>query len=288
MMARPVQQEQCSGRVIVIFQSSALVRLSQQKERGMGLISRFTTYVKSVFSSAMDKAEDPGMTLDYSYQQQLEQLTNLRRAIADIVTNEKRLELQQSQAQTQIAKYEDQARQALAANREDLARMALERRQNLESQLTGFQQQIEQLKAQQDKFAQMEQRLTARVEAFRTQKEMVKAQYGAAQAQVKIGEAATGISEEMADVNMSVERAQDKVLTMQARAQAMDQLIDEGTLQETAMLGAGGDNIDRQLSQISSQSQVDAQLAAMKQQLQLGSGSPPAAPPQLPGAEDKH
>jgi phage shock protein A len=254
----------------------------------MGLISRFTTYVKSLFSSALDQAEDPGMTLDYSYQQQLEQLTNLRRAIADIVTNEKRLELQQSQAQTQIAKYEDQARQALAANREDLARMALERRQNLENQLTGFQQQIEQLKEQQDKFVQMEQRLSARVEAFRTQKEMVKAQYGAAQAQVKIGEAATGISEEMADVNMSVQRAQDKVLTMQARAQAMDQLIEEGTLPETAMIGAGGDNLDRQLSQITNQSQIDAQLAAMKQQLQLGSGSAPQNPPQLPGGGSEH
>jgi phage shock protein A len=252
----------------------------------MGLISRFTTYVKTVFSSALDKAEDPGQTLDYSYQQQLEQLTNLRRAIADIVTNEKRLEMQQSQAQTQIAKYEDQARQALAANREDLARMALERRQALETQLTGFQNQIEQLKAQQDKFAQMEQRLTARVEAFRTQKEMVKAQYNAAEAQVKIGEAATGISEEMTDVNMSVQRAQDKVLTMQARAEAMDQLIDQGTLQETAMLGSGGDNLDKQLSQITNQSQVDAQLAAMKQQLQLGAGSKPDETPQLPSGEN--
>ncbi|HEY7347182.1 MAG TPA: PspA/IM30 family protein [Ktedonobacterales bacterium] len=253
----------------------------------MGLISRFTTYIKTVFSSALDKAEDPGQTLDYSYQQQLEQLTNLRRAIADIVTNEKRLELQQTQAQTQIARYEDQARQALAANREDLARMALERRQNLETQLTGYQQQIEQMKAQQDKFAQMEQRLSARVEAFRTQKEMVKAQYGAAQAQVKISESATGISEEMADVNLAVERAQDKVLTMQARAQAMDQLIEEGTLQDTAMIGPGGDNLDRQLNQISSQSQVDAQLAAMKQQLQLGAGPAPQEPPRLPGGESK-
>ena len=45
----------------------------------MGLISRFTTYIKTVFSSALDKAEDPGMTLDYSYQKQLEQLQNLRR-----------------------------------------------------------------------------------------------------------------------------------------------------------------------------------------------------------------
>ncbi len=250
----------------------------------MGLISRFTTYLKSVFSSALDQAEDPRQTLDYAYQQQLEQLTNLRRAIADVVTNEKRLELQQGQAQTQIVKYEDQARQALAANREDLARMALERRQNLQTQLTGFQQQIEQLKAQEDKFAQMEQRLSARVEQFRTQKEMVKAQYSASEAQVKLGEAATGISEEMADVNMAVERAQDKVLTMQARANAMDQLIDQGTLPETATLGAG-DDLDRQLSQLSSQSQVDAQLAAMKQQLQLGAGNPPPNPPELPSAE---
>ncbi len=240
----------------------------------MGLISRFTTFIKTVFSSALDKAEDPGMTLDYSYQKQLEQLQNLRRAIADVVTNEKRLELQQAQVQTQMAKYDDQARQALAANREDLARMALERKQNLSVQLTGFQQQIEQLKAQQDKFVVMEQRLSSRVEAFRTQKEMVKAQYGAAQAQVKIQEAATGLSEEMTDVNMAVQRAQDKVLSMQARAQAMDQLIEQGTFQEVGQIGpGGGDYIDRQLAQISNQSSVDAQLEAMKQQMQLGPGT---------------
>ncbi len=253
----------------------------------MGLISRFTTYIKTVFSSSLDKAEDPGMTLDYAYQQQLEQLQNLRRAIAEIVTNEKRLELQRSQGETQIAKYEDQARQALAANREDLARMALDRREQLQTQLAGFQDQIEQLKAQQEKFVQMEQRLSARVEAFRTQKDMVKAQYGAAQAQVKVSEAATGISEEMGDVNMAVERAQDKVLTMQARANAMDQLIEEGTLSETGQLGAGGDNLDRQLNQLSTQSKVDAQLAAMKQQLQLGSGDKPQNQPQLPSGESE-
>lgn len=250
----------------------------------MGLISRFTTYVKSLFSSFLDQAEDPAMTLDYSYHQQLEQLQNMRRALVDIVTNEKRLELQRVQAQTQMAQYEDQARQALAANREDLARMALERRQNLETQLTGFQQQIEQLKAQQEKFAQIEQRLSARVEAFRAQKEMIKAQYGAAQAQVKISEAATGLSEEMGDVNMAVERAQDKVLTMQARANALDQLIEQGALQEVGQLGPGsGDTLDRQLAQIASTSQVDAQLAAMKQQVQVAAAAQPQVVRQLPG-----
>ena len=252
----------------------------------MGLISRFTTFVKTVFSSALDKAEDPGMTLDYSYQKQLEQLQNLRRSIADVVTNEKRLELQQAQVQTQMAKYDDQARQALSANREDLARMALERKQNLQVQITGFQQQIEQLKAQQEKFVVMEQRLSSRVEAFRTQKEMVKAQYGAAQAQVKIQEAATGLSEEMTDVNMAVQRAQDKVLSMQARAQAMDQLIDQGTFQEVGQIGpGGGDYVDRQLAQISNQSSVDAQLEAMKQQMQLGPGNQQQGQKQLPSGQ---
>ena len=236
----------------------------------MGVLSRFSNYIKSVMSSFLDRAEEPGMALDYSYQKQLEQLQNLRRSIADVVTNEKRLELQEAQVEAQIQKLDGQARQALGANREDLARLALERKQGLQQQIGTFDQQIEQLKAQQQKFVEMEQRLSSRVESFRTQKEMVKAQYGAAQAQVKIQEAATGISEEMADVNLAVQRAQDKVLQMQARANAMDELTQSGTLQE---IGPGAqDSLDRQLAAISGKSEVDQQLAALKSEMQLPSG----------------
>jgi phage shock protein A len=231
----------------------------------VGVFSRFTNYIKTVMSSFLDRAEDPGQTLDYSYQKQNEQLQNLRRSIADVVTSEKRLELQEAQINAQIEKLDGQARQALSVNREDLARLALERKQGLQGQLGTFDTQIAQLKDQQQKFVVMEQRLSARVEAFRTQKEMVKAQYGAAQAQVKIQEAATGISEEMSDVNMAVERAQDKVLQMQARANAMDELTQSGTLPEIG----GGDTLDRQLAQISSQSDVDSELATLKAQMQL-------------------
>ncbi len=232
----------------------------------MGVMSRFTNYIKMVMSSFLDRAEDPGQTLDYSYEKQLEQLQNLRRSIADVVTSEKRLELQEGQVNAQITKLDGQARQALSMNREDLARMALERKQALQSQLSTYDNQIEQLKGQQQKFVEMEQRLTARIEQFRNQKEMVKAQYNAAQAQVQIHEAATGISEEMSDVNLAVQRAQDKVLTMQARASALDELTDSGTLPE---IGAPSDPIERQLSAMSDQSAVDTELAAMKQQMQI-------------------
>jgi len=247
----------------------------------VGVLSRFSNYIKTVMSSFLDRAEDPGQTLDYSYQKQLEQLQNLRRSIADVVTSEKRLELQEAQIQGQMDKLDGQARQALAQNRDDLARMALERKQALQTQIAGFEQQIGQLKDQQQKFVVMEQRLSSRVESFRTQKEMVKAQYSAAQAQVKIQEAATGISEEMSDVNLAVERAQDKVLQMQARAQAMDELTQQGTLPEIGAPG-GGDYLDQQLAQLSNSSDVDRQLAELKAQMQLPGGQ--QGQPQLPPA----
>jgi phage shock protein A len=245
----------------------------------VGVLSRFTNYIKTVMSSFLDRAEDPGQTLDYSYQKQIEQLQGLRKSIADVVTSEKRLELQEAQVNQQIEKLDGQARQALGVGREDLARLALERKQSLQTQLASFDQQIGQLKDQQQKFVVMEQRLSSRVESFRTQKEMVKAQYNAASAQVRIQEAATGLSEEMSDVNLAVERAQDKVLQMQARAQAMDELTASGTLPE---LGSGGDQLDRQLAAIGNQSEVDRQLAELKSQVQLPPGAQQGQLQQLP------
>lgn len=236
----------------------------------MGIFSRFMNFLRIRTNAALDKAEDPGQVMDYSYNKQLEQLQQLRRSIADVVTQEKRLELQQSQILEKSNKIDSQAQQALLAGREDLARMALQRKETLVLQLNGYEQQIAQLRAQEERLITMERNVSARVEMFRTQKEMVKAQYNAAQAQVKINETVTGISEEMSEMNLAMQRAQEKVLNMQARANAMDSMIEQGTLGEQGLLGAGGDSLDRELQQIAAQQNVEAQLQAMKQQLQLG------------------
>lgn len=236
----------------------------------MGFFSRLATFFNIRANAALDKAEDPGQVMDYSYSKQVEQLQQLRRSIADVVTNEKRLEMQQSQLIEKTNKLDQQALQALQANREDLARMALQRKETLLVQINSYEQQLAQLKEQEEKLITMERTISARVEAFRTQKEMVKAQYNAAQAQVKINETVTGISEEMTEMNLAMQRAQDKVLTMQARANAMEALIDQGTLSEQGMLGTGsGDTLERELQKISTEQNVEAQLQAMKQQLQL-------------------
>ncbi len=237
----------------------------------MGFFSRLATFFHIRANALLDKAEDPGQVMDYSYSKQLEQLQQIKRSVADVATNEKRLELLQTELLGRVNKLDSQAMQALQANREDLARMALQRKETLLPQLNGYEQQIAQLREQKEKLIAMDRTLTSRVEAFRNQKEMVKSQYSAAQAQVKITETVTGISKEMGEMNMAMQRAQDRVLSMQARANAMDALLDEGTLGDNGLLGAGsGDPLDRQLQQLSAQQNVDAQLQAMKQQMQLG------------------
>ncbi len=237
----------------------------------MGFFSRLATFFHIRANALLDKAEDPGQVMDYSYSKQLEQLQQIKRSVADVATNEKRLELLQAQLLERVNKLDSQAMQALQGNREDLARMALQRKETLLPQLNGYEQQIAQLREQKEKLVAMQNTLTSRVEAFRTQKEMVKSQYSAAQAQVKITETVTGISKEMSEMNMAMQRAQDKVLSMQARASAMDALLDEGALSDNGLLGAGSnDPLDRQLQQLSAQQNVDAQLQAMKQQMQLG------------------
>jgi phage shock protein A len=232
-----------------------------------GLMGRTKTILKAKWSKVLDRAEDPGEVLDYSYEEQLRQLQNVKRGIADVTTAKKRLELQYASQQKQVEKLEGQARDALKASREDLAREALARKTAVEAQLGGLMEQGQQLEAQQQKLIQGEKTLQTKVESFRTQKEVMKAQYSAAEAQVRIGEAATGIGEQMADVGLAIQRAKDKTEQMQARASALDELTESGALQDYT---SSGDDIDRQLAQISQSGQVDDELAKMKAELGKG------------------
>jgi phage shock protein A len=239
-----------------------------------GMSGRFSTIVKAKVSKLLDRAEDPAETLDYSYTKQLEALQQVKKGIADIVTSKKRLQMQATQRQQQVVKLDTQARQALAAGNEDLARTALERKNVIQTELQGLDQQVTDLEAQQQRLIDSEQKLRAKVEAFRTKKEVIKAQYSAAEAQVRISEAATGVGEQMADVGLAMQRAVDKTENMKARANAVQELEAAGTFSDLTTLGSGEDDIDRQLKELSSTSAVDDDLAKLK--AELGSGSAPS------------
>src|SRR6516164_1914005 len=195
-----------------------------------GLSGRMSTIVKAKISKMLDRAEDPGETLEYSYQKQIELLQNVKKGIADVVTSKKRLQLQEQKLRDQVVKLDTQARQALAAGNEDLARTALERKNVAQTEL------------QQEQMTASEQKLRAKIEQFRSRKEVIKAQYSAAEAKVRISEAATGVGEEMADVGLAMQRALDKTENMKARADAVQELEAAGTFEDLTALGPGEDD----------------------------------------------
>ena len=234
----------------------------------MSVMKRVSLIFKAKANKALDRYEDPRETLDYSYQRQLEMLTQVRRGVADVATSRKRVELQMNSLQQQQTKLEGQAKQALGGGHEDLAREALTRKSSLQTQLIDLQTQYQSLQADEEKLTVASQRLQSKVEAFRTQKETIKATYTAAEAQSRIGEAVSGISEEMGDVGMAVQRAQDKTAQMQARAGAIDELMASGALNDVT--GAPRDDIQAELDRMGGGHDVDLELERMKGELSQG------------------
>ncbi len=236
----------------------------------MGVISRFFSMIRAKMSQLLEGAEDPGTALDYSYQRQLQLLQEVKRGIVEVTTSRRRLDLQAAKLRDNVTKLDGQARLALESGREDLARLALQRKQAAQTQLGDMDSQIVALDGEQAKLQEAEARLRTKVESFRTRKETIKAQYSAAEAQVRIGEAATGLSEEMADIGMAIERAEQKTEQMKARALAIDELVQIGTLDDHI----GGDSLDRELAQLTAGSDIDRELEAMKRQLTAGKATP--------------
>ncbi|QNN53201.1 PspA/IM30 family protein [Nocardioides mesophilus] len=246
----------------------------------MSLMKRISLIFRSKASTALDRAEDPRETLDYSYQRQVELLAKVRRGVADVATSRKRVELQVAQLRQQENKLTDQAQKALAMGREDLAREALTRKSAITAQVGDLAAQQAQLQGEEEKLTLASQRLQAKVESFRTRKETIKATYTAAEAQTRINEAFSGISEEMGDVGLAVQRAEDKTAQMQARAGAIDELIASGALDDASSINRG-DDIARELEAMSSQSDVESELAALKaksapQSIEAGDSTPQA------------
>jgi len=229
----------------------------------MGFLDRMSTVVQAKMNKIMDKIEDPRETLDVSYEKQIQLLQNVKRGVAEVTTSKKRLELQKAKLQMNLDKLDGQAKEAVLAGREDLARKALENKASLQAQSATLDQQIADLQDQQQKLMDAESRLATKVESFRTKKETIKAQYSAADAQVKITESVTGISEEMADVGMAVQRAEEKTENMKARSAALDELLESGTLTDYS----GGNDLDRELAKVKAQSSVNDMLAKMKEEI---------------------
>jgi phage shock protein A len=243
----------------------------------MTLFQRAHDIVNAKANKALDAAEKPDEMLDLSYEQMLDQITQVRRGLVEIAASRKRIELQEQQFQHTVDHLQDQAKAALAQGREDLAREALSRKAAAQAQIDAMEPQHEQLVEEEEKLGNTLDALQKRVNNFRTQKEVLKAQYTAAQAETSVGESAAGISKSFGDSGAELQRTQDKIEQMQARAGAVDELLASGVLED---VGGDTDDIQKELDEAGTAAGVDQELAALK--AEIGPGSP--APPEITGS----
>ena len=236
----------------------------------MSLFQRAHDILAAKTNKALDAAEKPDEMLDLSYEQMLDQITKVRQALVTIAASRKRIELQEQQLQHSVDHLTDQAKAALAQGREDLAREALSRKAAAQAQIDAMEPQHQQLTEEEQKMEQTLQALQQRVNTFRTQKEVLKAQYSAASAESSVNESVAGISSTLGDSGAALQRAQDKIATMQARAGALDELLQSGVLED---VGGNTDDIQKELDEAGTAADVDHELAALK--AQIGPGSTP-------------
>jgi phage shock protein A len=227
----------------------------------MGLWKRLRLMFTIKAHGVLDGAEDPRATLEYAYGQQLEMLRKVRRGLVEVATSRRLLEEQARRLNERAPHLADQAQRALGAGREDLARLALERKQAALTALADLTHQIAGVAEDERRLSATAERLAVHVEEFRARRNVISARYTAAEAQVEVREALTGISDEVGQLWMALERAEDRTERMQARATAIDALVAGAAL---ALPGPGGDQIERELRALESGEAVDQELRALK------------------------
>ena len=229
----------------------------------MDLWSRLKLLLGVKASSALDRAEDPRQVLDYAYGQQQELLVNLRRGLVEVATSKEQLERQAQKLEDRLPQLEDQARRAVSLGRDDLARVALERKRSALAEMNSLNQQIAEVEADRKRLTAQERELQVRIEQFRSHRDVVSARYSAAEAEVRVKESLAGVSGELAALGMAVGRAEEKAERLQARAGALDSLVEIGALPSAG----GGDFVEGELLRLTAGSEIDDELARIKAQV---------------------
>ena len=231
------------------------------------IIARFKAIFQARANAAADSIEDPKASLDYSLRKLEDARRDLSQGLIEVSAAKRRLQAQRSQMDAAAEKYQHQAQAAMEADRDDLARLALERKQESEARTAELDTNIAVLERQEAALKENQVKLDARIKQFRYKKEELKAIHDSAKAQLKVQESLSGISRDLADVGNTIQRTEARILEMQSRADAIDDLVAEGVLQD--VLEPETDDIERELARIGRNQAVEDELALLKASKQL-------------------
>ena len=227
----------------------------------MSIFGRVVDLFQAKTHKLLSDLEDPNATLDLSYEKMIVGLQETKRHLADVVAQQQSLHRQIGKVDAEVAEAEGDARLAVGAGRDDLARAALVHKQDALAKRKVLDDALAAITPQVQKLVAYERKLADRIEMFRTQKEVMKTTYTAAQAQVKVTESLTGLGGHLGNTAGALRRAGAKVESVRDKADAL------GAMLETGLLTDQFDDRSatrRELDALKATSAVDDELAQLK------------------------
>jgi len=231
-----------------------------------GFWDRLRANVEAKLNRLFDRFEDPREQLDYAYDKLVQQLHNVEMALSRAIAARKKLEFELGRLDERIKDMDDKAKRALKAGREDLAKQALERKLVLVQQRETISKRIDEMKQDEEKLLALRDNLKTKIELFKAKKEQLKAEYEASKAQVEVQRMITGLSDDFASAARIIERSEEKISDMKARAAAIDELIATGGALDL-LEPEERDAIERELGKIEMQSQLEEELKKLKEEI---------------------
>ena len=229
----------------------------------MSIFDRVADLFQAKTHKLLDALEDPADSLDLSYEKMIVGLQETKRHLADVVAQQQSLKRQIATVDEEVAQTDIDARDAVKAGRDDLARASLVQKQDAIAKRDTLKKALATIDPQVEKLEEYQRKLATRIEAFKTQKDTMKSTYTAAQAQVKVTQSLGGIGDRLSGTGDAMRRAEDKVHAMRDKADAMDTMLRDGRLGEIDGLDPRT-TTQRELATMRQASAVEDELAKLK------------------------
>ncbi|MFC5366960.1 PspA/IM30 family protein [Salinirubrum litoreum] len=234
----------------------------------MGILDRTSDLFGAKMNSLLDRLEDPDEQLDYTYERLQDELSKVESALTDLVTEKKRLEARRDDVESRVADRNEQAREAVAAGRDDLAREALRRKRAEMQDLDDLEADIDELESAQQTLLERRDDLERRIERFRTEREQLKARRKAAEADLTVSEtmADTGEDGGLSEADTAIGDVADRTAELEARTAALEELDEQDALGRTGVFG-DEDDIEAELDRIQTDDEIESELALLRDEL---------------------
>ena len=189
----------------------------------MGILTRIFNLFRATTSDLLDKAEDPGKMIKQMISDLEAQKKKAKEQMTEALALQKRLERDTEKEHQEAEKWEQKAILAVQNEKDDLAKEALTRKNEHLRRALDFEKQLEMHQNNADSLKESYQTMEDKIDEIKRKQGLLSVKQKQAEAQEKIYKTIEGLGDTSGIID-TIERAEEKVENLQARAEAYQEI----------------------------------------------------------------